>query len=161
MEYYNIDSILAQEEKIMVKLPRDIENFGFYLSPEHATIKKDTKVELPFFLVKFLLKHEYCSIADHPVQNRKDDLDANASLVDLKNEHFYGLGKFLFDHDYLSKVFLERIGTFMTFLAKDDFSEDDLSELSYEERKLILKARKTFIKFQNFYFGKESKLFEF
>ncbi|KAM0679610.1 DNA replication protein [Glugoides intestinalis] len=161
MDYYNIDLILAQEEKIMVKLPRDVENFGFYLSPEHLTIKKDTNVELPFFLVKFLLQHEYCNITAHPVENRKNDLDANASLVNLNNEHFYGLGKFLFDQEYLSKIFLERIGAFMTFLPKEDFSQDDLTKQSYEERKLILRARKVFVEFQNFYFGKESNLFEF
>lgn len=151
MEYYNVESILAEEEKLNVKFAHDIQNFGFYISPTLNTIKKDTKVDLPFFLVKFLILNEYCHIVEHPVKSVKFELDACSAIVDLKCRHFYSIGMFIYDRRYLCSVFFERIGSFVPILLKGEFSEDDVSRLSSEERRMIISARKCYVQFEEFY----------
>lgn len=155
MDYYSVDAILAEEDKLKVKLPKDVNNFAFYHGPGQEILKKDTKVDLPFFLIKFLIQNEYCTIIEHPVDAIKNDLDACSHIVNLKNKHFYEVGRFITDRKYLAQVFFERIGSFINILPKEDFSEDDLCNLSYEEKKIILKSRKQYSEFQNFYFNKE------
>jgi len=151
MEYYNIDSILAEEEKLKVKFLHDIDNFGFYISPTHSVIKRETKVDLPFFLVKFLVMNDYCHVVEHPLKAVKFDLDAGAGIVDFRSKYFYSLNMFIYDRKYLSSIFFERIGTFVPILLKEDFNEDDVSKLSSEERKIILSSRRNYVKFEDFY----------
>lgn len=150
MDYYCIDSILAEEEKLKVKFASEIDNFGFYLSPAHQSIKKDTKVDLPLFLIKFLLLNEHCSVVEHPLKAVKHDLDAGAALVDLKNRYFYGVNVLIYDRRYLFHVFFERIGSLVTLLPKDDFGEDDVARLSSEEKRIAVRSRRVFAEFENF-----------
>lgn len=151
MDYYSIDRILAEEEKLKVKLPYNVETFGFYINPSLSMIRKDTSTELPFFLVKFLILNGYCMLTEKPLDLVRDDLEAQASLVDLKNRHFFLVNKFLSDPLELSEFFYERVGSFTSLLLKDGFTEDDVARMSYEEKKLIMSSRKTFKAFQDFF----------
>ncbi|ELA41016.1 uncharacterized protein VICG_01975 [Vittaforma corneae ATCC 50505] len=156
MDYYCIDSILAEEEKLKVKFSHEVENFGFYLGPTHSSIKRDAKVDLPFFLIKFLLLNEYCCVVEHPLKTMKHDLDAGAVLVDLKNRYFYTVNMHIYDRKYLFHTFFERIGSLITLLPKGDFSEDDVAKLSSEEKKIIVCSRRVFVEFENYYSKKGS-----
>lgn len=159
MDYYSIDSILAEEEKLKVKFSVDVENFGFYLSPSHTLIKKEIKVDFPFFLIKFLLINEYCTIVEHPLKHIKFDLDACAGIVDLKNKYFYVINRMTYDKKYIFQIFFERISTFIPLLSKSDFGEEDVSKLSSEEKKIVILARKVFNDFENYYFNKNNNEF--
>jgi GINS complex subunit 3 len=158
MDYYNIDRILAEEEKLKVKLPHNIETFGFYINPSLSAIRKDTKAELPLFLVKFLIQNGFCTLAENPLDLVRDDLEAQASLVDLRNRHFFLVNRLLSEPSKLAEFFYERIGSFTSLLLKDGFTEDDVARMSYEEKKLITNSRKSFKEFQDFLQGSDSTL---
>lgn len=151
MDYYNVDRILAEEEKLKVKLPCSVQTFGFYINPSLSIIKKDTKAELPFFLVKFLILNGFCTLLENPLDPIRDDLEAQASLVDLGNRHFFLVNKFMSEPLRLSEFFYERVGSFMSLLLKEGFTEDDVTKMSYEEKKLIVSSRKSFKEFQDFF----------
>lgn len=158
MNYYKIDRILAEEEKISVKFEKDIENFGFYAGPLQSNVKADTKVDMPLFLVKFLIQNEHCFLVDHPLTKKsstllRNDLEANSSIVDLKNRHFYFVNRNIGEKDFLNRIFFERIGTHIILITKEDFNEDDMSKLSYEEKRIIADSRKKFLEFEEFYFN--------
>lgn len=150
MDYYSIDRILDEEEKLKVKLSYNIETFGFYISPSLSIIRKGTKAELPFFLVKLLVMNGFCTLTETPLNLVKDDLEAQASLVDLKGRHFFLVNRFLSDPHKLSGFFYERIGSFTGLLLKDGFTEDDVAKMSYEEKRLVVSSRRSFREFQSF-----------
>lgn len=150
MDYYSIDRILDEEEKIKVKLPYNIETFGFYISPSLGMIRKGTKAELPFFLVKLLVQNGFCTLTETPLTLVEDDLEAQASLVDLRGKHFFLVNRFLSSPQRLSRFFYERIGSFTSLLLKDGFTEDDVAKMSYEEKKLVVSSRRSFREFQSF-----------
>lgn len=158
MDYFSVDKILAEEEKLKVKFAFNVENFGFYINPSLKDIKINTRADLPFFLVKLLLQNQFCQLVENPMQTLKNDLDAKASIVDLKNRYFYSLNKFFNDESYLTDIFYERIGSFVSLMVKSDFNEEDLSKMSSEEKKIMIVARKKFNEFQNFYFTKNSEI---
>ena len=158
MNYYDLDKILAEEEKLKVKFSHNIENFGFYINPSLQDIKLNTRADLPFFLIKLLLQNQFCTLLENPVLKLKHDLDATSSIVNLKRKYFYSLNKFFNDKSYLSDIFYERIGSFVPLLIKNDFNEDDLEVMSSEERRIIISARKKFKEFQSFYFNRQKDL---
>lgn len=150
MDYYDIDRIMAEEEKLKVKLPYSVEAFGFYISPSLGAIRKSTKAELPFFLVKLLILNGFCTLAENPMDLVKDDLEAQASLVDLGGRHFFLVNRFLSDSQKLAEFFYERIGSFAGLLLKDGFTEEDVARMSYEEKRLVVNSRRSFREFQSF-----------
>ena len=151
MDYYKLDRILEEEEKIKVKFPCEIENFGIYINPSLTNIKQDVKADIPLFLIKFLIQNEFCTVLEDPYTSIKNDLEAEASIVDLKNRYFYGICKHLIDHEVLSKTFYERMGSYIGLLLKKDFTEDDVMRMSAEEKQLIIISRQEFQRFQDFY----------
>jgi hypothetical protein len=150
MNYYDIDNIIAQEEKLKVKFPYNIKNFGFYINPNTSDIKMDTHVDLPYFLVKFLLENDYCSLVENPLNLIKNELDAAPRKIDLKNRNFYNLNKFINDKVYLSDIFYQRMGSYASLMEKQSFNEDDMAIMSYEEKKIMLSSEKTFKLFKQF-----------
>lgn len=154
MDYYNIDSILAHEEKIKVKFPHQIRNFGFYINPTLSAIRSGTHVDVPYFLVDFLLRNEHCVLVDSRVDRLKDDLDAEAGIVDLSDTHFFMLDRNYADCSYLVNIFYERVGAGAKLIVKEDFSEGDLTVMSHCEKKLFIESRRCFKMFQDFFFRK-------
>jgi len=150
MDYYKVENILEEEEKVKVAFSYDIDTFGFYINPSLNTIRKNVKADLPLFLIKFIIQNDFCSIVENPFQALKHDLEAEASHVNLKNRHFFSVSKHLADRNKLSELFFERIGSYIGYVLKTDFTEDDVSKLSFGEKRLIIKARKSFRKFQDF-----------
>lgn len=150
MDYYSLDSILEDEEKLEVLFPYDIDTFGMYINPSLTTIRKNVKADVPIFLIKFLLQNEFCTICRNPYEILKNDLEADSSYVNLKNKHFFLTARHIADKKKLVEFFYERIGCFIGLILKSDFCEDDLLKLSFGERKLLIKARKSFRKFEDF-----------
>lgn len=154
MNYYNIDSILAEEEKVKVKFPHQIRHFGFYIGPGVSTIRSDTKIDLPFFLVSFLLKNEHCTIEASRYLQFKDDFAAEASIVNLRDTHFFILESNFENSTEILNIFYERLAACIKLIIKDDFTEEDTVLMSYEERQYTIYCRKWFKMFQDFYFRK-------
>lgn len=154
MEYYSVDSIMADEEKIKVKFPCQIRNFGFYINPTLGAIRGGTRVDVPYFLVAFLLRNEHCVLVDPRVDRLKDDLDAEAGIVDLSGTHFFMLDRHYADRGYLAGIFYERMGAGARLIVKEDFSEDDLALTSHCERRLLIESRRRFKTFQDFFLRK-------
>jgi len=157
MDYYSVDSILADEERIKVKFEHQIDNFGFYINTSLSAIRENTKIDLPFFLLSFLLRNEHCTLVRSQVGALKDDLDADPTIVCLKDTHFFVLNSRFEDPAYLLDVFYERIGTFARTIVKDDFCENDLSLMSYSEGEYLIGCQRNFKRFQDFYFRKASE----
>lgn len=155
MDYYNVDTILADEEKLNVKFDHTIKNFGFYISPSTLDIKKGFKVDLPCFLIKFLLKNDHCSVESCLYFDLENDFAAAASIVNLRDTHFFLVESQFIDTEIILNIFFERLGDFLKYIIKEDFSENDMSLLSYEERKYVIICRKWFKYFENFYFCKK------
>lgn len=151
MDYYKLEKILEEEEKIKVKFPCEIENFGMFINPSLANIKKEVKVDLSLYLIKFLIQNEFCSVLENPFQKLKNDLEADSSIVDLKNKYFYGVCKNLINKKILSGIFYERVGSFIGLMLKKDFTEDDVMKMSAEEKKILMSSRQEFKRFQDFY----------
>lgn len=154
MDYYSVDSILADEEKVKVRFEYQIDNFGFYINTSLGVLRANTKADLPFFLISFLLKNEHCTLVESHVGALKNDLDADAAMVDLKDIHFFILNSHFEDTAYLLDVFYERISSFVKTIVKEDFCESDLSLMSCDEKRYLVACRKNFKRFQDFYFRK-------
>lgn len=157
MDYYHIDAILADEEKLKVKFKCKIDSFGICSGQNSPIINPGKAIELPFFLISFLLINEHCELINSPLEQLKDELDAHSPIVDMNNSHFYHTNKNLENYKYLANIFYERIGDFIKYLSKEDFSEEDISKLSYVERKYLMKSRKIFKMFQDFYLRKSDQ----
>lgn len=151
MDYYSADEILATEEKLQVKFDYTIEGFGFYINSVIGDIKPNTRVALPYFLVAFLLEHGHCSLLGSHLARIRDDLDADATLVDLGNTHFMALSSYIEDHNILIPVLYERISKFARSIVKEDFSEDDLAILCHSEKAYMRESRKMYREFQAYY----------
>ena len=104
MDYYDPAKILEDEEKIHVQFNHVIENFGFYLNSSTTTISKGVDVKMPLFLVKFLIQNEYCSVMDTTYSKIKYDLEADSSIVDLNQKHFYHLAAYGEGKEKLSNI---------------------------------------------------------
>lgn len=154
MDYYSIDSILANEEKLKVKFAHQIDGFGFYINSSLRAIRAGTVAELPFYLIGFLLKNEHCRLVESRLALCKDDLDAAPAIVDLSDSHFFRLGSYFEDTAYLTDIFYERVSEHARLIVRDNFSENDLSLLSHCERRFLLECRKSFKRFQDFYYRK-------
>ncbi len=153
MDYYDIHSILIDEEKVNVKFKHTIYNFGFYIGPRISNIKKNKKVDLPYFLVGFLIQNEHCEITSRYTE-LKNDLAAEPSIVNLRDTHFFMIESRFFDPDILLSIFFERLGVYLKNVMKYEFCENDTQMLSYEERKYVITCRKWFKAFEDFYFHK-------
>ncbi|KAI5176346.1 hypothetical protein PAEPH01_2278 [Pancytospora epiphaga] len=156
MDYYSVDSILAAEEKIQVTFRHQIDNFGFYISPSLQSIRANIRADLPFFLVAFLLRNGHCKLATSQLLEIKDDLDADASIVDLSNSHFFVLNSYYENTRYLASVLFERLSIHAALIVKEDFSENDLLIMDYSERAYLIKSRENFKMFQDFFLGASS-----
>ncbi|KAI4291223.1 hypothetical protein PAPHI01_0497 [Pancytospora philotis] len=151
MDYYSVDSILAEEAKVEVRFKYTINNFGFYINSLLRDIRPSTRVCLPYFLVAFLLKYRHCTMTNRHLALVKHDLDADAALVNLGNSHFMALNSNFEDTDYMLRILYERLSAFARLIVKLDFSEDDLALLCHSERMYMRESRANFRRFQNYY----------
>ncbi|KAL6121594.1 hypothetical protein NUSPORA_01460 [Nucleospora cyclopteri] len=160
MNYYNIDSILEDEEYVKITFNDFIRGSKLFKSA-----KSGQKIDLPLFAVKFLLQNDHCKMAEEFDEKLKNDLEADSSIVDLKKTHFYTYSNFLLFNinefnmevfseeipkNLLDRLFLERMGSFTKILVKEDFSEDDVSHMSYEERRIAVEGRKKYQLFNKY-----------
>jgi len=105
--YFDIDDILATQERIPCKFEVPVYNLGFLdASSESADLAADTKMELPLWLVRALYgRRKHTVSMEMPKQYRegyREILNADASVVDLHKlgPNFYSFGSYLlgFDH---------------------------------------------------------------
>lgn len=100
--YYEIDDILAEDEKIPSIFNVDAIDLG-YLDEDHdeQDIKKERKIDLPFWLTPVLATRNMITIQLPKCfgQNFKKNLLADPKVVDLndENEYFYELGQKIAD----------------------------------------------------------------
>ncbi|ORD94054.1 hypothetical protein ECANGB1_1208 [Enterospora canceri] len=149
MAYYNIDNFMEDEQVASVVFSEDIMGTKLY-----KVVKKNKKTEMHIFAVRFLIENEFCKIhrSEEDIgefSRLKNDLDAQADIVDLKNEIFYAFitaqkSDSENSSEFLSSTFLKRMGRFAKLLVKENFGENEISHLSYEERKIIIQARKAY-----------------
>lgn len=154
MDYYDLFCILAEEEKLKVRFNHAVDNFGFFLSPSTSCIHAGTPVEMPFFLVSFLLKNDHCQRVDSRVLLLKDPLDAEASIVSLRDTFFFSIESQFEYSDWVIALFYERMAAHTKLIVKPDFNEEDTRLLSSEERKYIVQSRRWFKMYQDYYYRK-------
>jgi len=117
--YYDIDTILAEEERIPTRFRYDAHQLG-YLDPGSVEedITKDTKVELPLFLAKMLSKKQLVVLSVPKCYEAKfrSNMNADASVMDLhRYPYYYDVGQDLSLllkeadlHGILQKAFAQR-----------------------------------------------------
>lgn len=154
MDYYDIDDILLHESRMKVEFKHRIFNFGFTASHPSGAIAENRKVDVPYFLIGFLLRNNHCEVCrDTPNTMLIHDMRANASIVDLRTVcpyFFYLYPVILNDRRSLAEFFYERVGEYSKLLLKETFSEDDVWRLDMTERKLIVESRRSFLLFRSF-----------
>jgi hypothetical protein len=155
MEFYNIDSIGQKEGKVRVRFNHDVNFVGFYCSQSDKSIPKNAPVDVPLFLVDFLLENEHCTLSKEILSDtERNDLLAKASSVNLRsiNPHFFMFYKSVpplkDDSSFLYDVFTERMRDFSLLMYKEALSEDDLVGMDVSERKLIVKSRKKYTQYR-------------
>ncbi|EDQ31163.1 hypothetical protein EBI_25877 [Enterocytozoon bieneusi H348] len=167
MEYYNINNFLSDEQYVSIMF-----NEKIYPTKLYKGINPFKKIELPIFLIKFLLENEFCEICakcDNKlidnllIFNIKNDLYAQPELVNFQNQYFYTFinasEQISFDTKlnslnqntfFINTIFLYRMGYFSKLLVKDNFHEKDLEYLSFEEYNIILNARYMYQRYQKY-----------
>ena len=165
MGYYDINEFLKDEDKFDFILNVKIEGNKLYRG---TTPNK--KIELPVFAAKFLLENEMCQLyRDNNTDKSKvifemykNDLNAQADIVDLSNNNFYtfinmyknknmdNLIECDENNDFIVEVFKKRMGVFGTILIKRQFSEEDVAHLSVEEKRVVVEGRKIFQTFDGY-----------
>jgi len=97
MNYYDIDDILAEEERVPITFRNEGYNLG-WLDPgsneEH--LKSETKVDLPIWLGKILKNHAYVDLELplHYKANYRSRLEADPIIVSLA-KYYYNVGLYV------------------------------------------------------------------
>lgn len=154
MNYFSIDDILMNETKIKVKFKNKIDNFGFYISETTKGIPKDKSVELPYFLIKFLIENKHCELVDDLLpKDLQDDLKACPFLVNLNNfyQFFYLFLANFEEKKFAKQILTERLSKFSKLIIKENLDEDDIYFMDQTEKKIILKGRESFQTFNKYY----------
>lgn len=152
MDYYDVESILADEERLKVAFNHDVHNFGFFMSGTTERIPKDTPVSFPVYLIAFLYKNGHCKLVDSPTVEYKDDFDVEPAAVNLKNSYFFRMMVHFESTEWLANLFYSRISTYIRRATKENLTEDDINMLSMEERNCLVSSRKTFQEYQKYLF---------
>ncbi|KAF9762956.1 DNA replication complex GINS protein PSF3 [Nosema granulosis] len=148
MDYFSIDDILMNETKIKVKFRNKINNFGFYLSESTKDIDENKNVELPYFLIKFLIENKHCEAVEEILPKEiKNELKACSSIVCLNQiyPYFYlFLSNFDDTKEFARDILIERISKFSKMIIKENLDEDDIYFMDQSEKKVLLSAREFF-----------------
>ncbi|KAF7683463.1 DNA replication complex GINS protein psf3 [Astathelohania contejeani] len=154
MNYYDIDDILMREGKLKVTFEYPIQFFGFYYSYQHEGIPALKPAAMPLFLIDFLLENEHCKLIKSVIsETMKNELLAKASIVDVYRvePYFFSFLKRVYlllnQQNFLYEILTERLSDYSVLLFKNAFSEDDIAFLDVKEKKLIIKARQKYLKF--------------
>lgn len=119
--YWNVDSFLADSQKLPCTFNIDVPNMGQIQSTEERDIKALSRVELPFWLAELMALNNIVSINKPKSFSArvKAALDANPTSVQLRHQniHWYALGarlaQLMDDDDtemqVLSKAYVGRI----------------------------------------------------
>lgn len=156
MDYYDVDDILLRETRVRVAFRHKIHNFGFLASQSTSVVPENRKVEVPYFLVEFLLRNDHCRLCDDALNDGLlNSMRAKASIVDLRAvcPHFFLLYSRIADRKMLAGFFYERMGDFCRLLLKEAFSEDDVCRLDAGERRLVVESRRQLQRFRMFFVG--------
>lgn len=154
MKYYNFDDIAFQESKLKVRFKHRIQNIGQALGYNDRSIPASRRVDVPLFLVSFLLKNGHCNLAEKLVDdNLSNDLKAKACLVNLNeiSNYFLLLIADIGQKEEAMDLFNDRISDFSILLLKETFGEDDLWKMDATEKRLIVEARRELQKFRRFF----------
>lgn len=125
-DYYSIDSILSENQKIQCTFKVDIPDMGHLDGGHERDIKAQSKIQLPLWLAFILIYSDYVDFAvPTPFSSRvRNALNAEAKSVRLSalvgaGGHWYGFGKIitrLLDDaqanemsDLLTKTFRDRL----------------------------------------------------
>ncbi|CAD26002.1 hypothetical protein [Encephalitozoon cuniculi GB-M1] len=150
MEYYSPDDILLGESRIQVTFKHKIRNFGF-LGPRPKILPENRRVEVPYFLVSFLLRNGHCELGEGFLkESLLEDIRAKPSTVDLRSVcpyFFYLYAMLLGEGAGLPEFFYERVGDYSSLVLKKTFSEDDVWRLDMVERSLVVGSRRRFQRF--------------
>lgn len=136
--YYDIDDLLYQEQKIIV-------SFAHPVTIMSKTYKKSKKIELPIFIVDFFIQNDHCK---HFLANETENtsLKADCTLFNFNNTYFYNYNKYLKDI-FLYEMFCTRMQFYSKLLYEDHIDKQILGTLESDEKKIIKEARKIWRKY--------------
>ncbi|EOB12937.1 hypothetical protein NBO_304g0004 [Nosema bombycis CQ1] len=155
MDYYSIDEILTEETKLKVKFKHKINNFECYFSSDHdREIEADKKIELPYFLVKFLIENRHCEIVqDLITKEMVNELKAFPPSVDLNQiyNYFYRFLQNFNEKDFTKEMLKERLSKFSKMIIKENLNEDDIYFMDKSEKHVIQSGREAFLEYKKYY----------
>lgn len=129
MEYFDLDSIQAEENTIDCKFPYKI-SFGAVVTGAD-TIPANKYVRIPIFALKYIYQNGHCSIKSH-ILTIENDLraDSRKNVLLATDPYFYRVAVFLHADKSLfwNTVYLERMNSFIGQLDTVDLNEMDLDE---------------------------------
>lgn len=147
MDYFDLRDILVREEYVCVRFPHRITSLSFVLSPERSEIPAHKRIEVPIFLLDFILQNDHCSVEREvvPVETR-EDLHAKPSNVHLSHisRHFYSLARIFYSQDaeFFCDVLLNRLSCFLQKFVEKKLDEKDLDTMDAVEADIIRTAIK-------------------
>lgn len=147
MDYFDLRDVLVREEYVCVKFPHRITSLGFALGPERREIPAHKRIEVPVFLLDFILQNDHCSVEREVVSAElREDLRANPSNVHLSHisRHFYGLARIFYtqDAEFFCDVLLSRLSCFLQKLVEKKLDEQDLDTMDACEADIMRMAIK-------------------
>ena len=98
-DYWNLDNILASEQKVKVNLTEGIEEYGHLGEESKDNLEEGDKLEMPLWLAKLLYSADKLDIATPKFFGKsfRDTLIADPTIINLqdKSTYFYEVSLFL------------------------------------------------------------------
>ncbi|RUP47167.1 hypothetical protein BC936DRAFT_146059 [Jimgerdemannia flammicorona] len=97
-DYYNIDAILADQQKLPCIFKCDVKGLGYLDGNNDVDLRRDTKVELPFWLVETLAKapdlFEVAGLPKYYGTRVRSALNASPTSIDFRSlcPYYYMFG---------------------------------------------------------------------
>ncbi|EDO34905.1 predicted protein [Nematostella vectensis] len=175
-DYFDLDDVLATQERIPCKLEVQIYNLGFLdPSSEGDHLHSGSKLELPLWLARELCSRRRKIVSVEIPKGYKESyreiLKADANVVDLHRlgPYFYEIGTKLMHFEYdenpqivkaIQETFIKRFRKIMDSSqnAPNEDSTSLTSKLDHLERQLFEKGKKGIKEFLQWEAGQMSKL---
>ncbi|KAJ3139527.1 DNA replication protein [Geranomyces variabilis] len=139
-EYWNLDAILAEQQKIPCYFRSNVPGYGSLEGNHEVDLSADVKVELPFWLAEPLTSIDCIDLVVPPCFSRRvrNDLNASPTSVNLNRlcAYYYRFGVMvmnLLDDEWLptvlSQAFKSRLPIIMDY-AQTSRMRNDRSEFT-------------------------------
>ena len=153
MEYFDVDDISFREETLCIKFPYKVEFLGLFLLNEREDVPASRRVDVPVFLLDFILQNGHCFIEKEVLSlETRNSLHAKPAAVSISgiSRHFYEIAHMLYEQDYsfFYEVFLGRMAHLLQKLVEKNLGEQEIEKMDINEEKIISFTEKSITEYR-------------